>query len=187
MGKKISGFPAVPAADAAAEGLFTVQRVAADLGVPVDAVVALLASDCTAALHFTEVRGVLIFTEAGVAHVRATIEARMRADVASANLAEEPAPHAEQTSLTEDLRVSRVFPWSGGKKTTSLNVLAERPNGNEVVLVVKDVTHLEAGMVLAGCVRGENAWYYMGRLPRSFGQRQLFFPPAKTTRRTSSK
>lgn len=190
MGKKISLQSVVPVRAGApandAAGLFTVSRVADDLGVPIDAVVALLAGQCSRAVHFTEVRGSVVFTESGVAHVRAAIEARMRADVEALDVAQNPVPAAAQTSQTEELKVTRVFPWAAAKKTTSSNVLAERANGNEVVLVVRDVTHLQPGMVLAGCVRGENAWYYMGRLPRSGGERQLFFPPASTNRRTAN-
>lgn len=201
MGKKISarstpalGACAAPAAPtpigpATHRGLFTVSNVAADLGVPVEAISALLVSHCTTAVHFTEVRGTIVFTAAGVAHVRLAVAESMRNDAAPSTVAETAAPGTEPAGLTEDLQITRVFPWAAAKKTTSLNVLAERPNGNEVVLVVKDVTHLEAGMVLAGCVKGTHAWYYMGRLPRAVGQRQLFFPPvspAQKPRRGSS-
>lgn len=186
MGKKISAVPAEPIAPPAAPSpaapplaggaeLWTVPCVARDLGVPVEFVQELFETQCTAGEHFLFVRGTPVFNEAGIARIRAGIEANMRGTAAAAGEAVKPTAPAVPAAVGEDLRLTRVFRWS-------TNVLAERPNGNEVVVKVKDVTHLEAGMVLAGCVEGESAWFYMGRLPRSIGQRQLYFPPSKPKR-----
>lgn len=182
MGKKNRRSAAVPppsgpaaTADGADAGLWTVERVARDLGVAVDLVAELLEARCDPASDFTTVRGVAVVTEAGLPKIRALVEAQMSAQAPEARPAQPKAREPEG----EDLTITRVWPWSR-------NVTAERENGTEVTVVVKSVAHLQAGMVLPGCVKGEMSWFYYGRLPRVIGERQLFFPPAGS-RRVSSK
>ncbi len=155
--------------------LLTVERVAAALGVAANYVEMLRLTRCEADTDFCDVDGAALLTEAGAEKIRAIVDEGMRAtapDVLMMPLVRSVATDAPRPApQREDLRLTRVFRWSA-------NILAELPNGREVVLTVRSNRHLQTGMVLRGCIKGDLGWTYEGRLPRSIGERQLYFPPA---------
>lgn len=146
---------------------FTVDVVARELGVAAALVDELQRTVCNEATDFRHVHGVVVFTAAGVETVRRAIEGRMQAERSPTPPEKNSAEPA--TTGAEDLKLTRVFRWS-------TRLLAERANGLEVVLQVKSAKNLEAGMVLKDCRPGEFCWFYEGRLPRTLGERQLFYP-----------
>lgn len=155
----------------AAGELLTISRLARELGVPADHIERLQSTRCGAGEDFVDVDGAAVFTPFGAEKIRALVAGEMRdtpppvaprADPA-------PAPTAAATPRREDLRLTRVFPWS-------CNLLAVLPNDNEVVLTVRSNRHLEPGMVLRACIEGPMGWTYEGRLPRIVGERQLYHP-----------
>lgn len=169
MGKKNRGMPGtVSAAPAATVAL---PALAAELGLAVDRVEQLAGLACVPGDDFTDAgESTILFTTAGAKKIRDRVAEEMRDQVDPKT----PAPAASVTSVspapkTEDLRLTRVFRWSQ-------NVLAELPNGNEVVLSVKSSKFLMPGMLLRSCREGEGGWFYQGRLPRTLGERQMFFP-----------
>jgi len=148
----------------------TVAGLAGELGVAVATVEQLLGSACVAGDDFVDDGGVALFTRAGAEKIRGLVEEQMREETAEAETTLADLPQAAQLPRREDLRVTRVFRWSR-------NILAVLPNEIEVVLTVRTIAHLEAGMVLQGCIQGPMGWTYEGRLPRMLGERQLYFPP----------
>lgn len=151
-GRKNSPGPAAKAAPPSPG--YTAATLAREWGVPVDLVVELG-------------NGATYFTQAGRDELQAAITRRMSGEKIPPAAAL-PAPAAALT--TEALTITRVFPWS-------TRVLCSRENGLEVVLQVKTVKFLLAGMVLRECICGEmGVWFYYGRLPRVIGEAQLFFP-----------
>lgn len=149
---------------------FTVDVVARQLGVPVAAVKAFVRSADTpiGPDDFRIVLGVEVFTASGIDKIRHALEDQMQAE-RSPSPSEKKLPVDAGADGAEDLTLTRVFRWSK-------RVLADRPNGLEVVLEVKSAKNLQPGMVLKACRPGEFCWFYEGRLPRTLGERQLFFP-----------
>jgi hypothetical protein len=158
---------------------WTAARLSEQLGVAVDEVEQLQASICVAGEDFVDAAGVAVLTATGLKKIRARVqEDQLAAVPMPAPLAELPSGRGIEVDYgapvppthREDLRLTRVFRWS-------TNVLAETAAGLEVVVRVRAIAHLEAGMVLPACIRGEMGWTYEGRLPRTIGERQLYFPP----------
>lgn len=151
-----------PPADAPRPGepeAWTAARLAEQLGVTVEVVEQLQGSVCVPGKDFVDAAGVAVLTASGMEKIRARLREESPAD--------QPAKPAPQRA---DLRITRVYRWSR-------NVLAETSAGLKVVLSVRSIAHVEAGMVLRDCIRGEMGWTYEGRLPRTIGERQLYFPP----------
>lgn len=162
--------PAVAKNSAGAATLWDADQVARDLGVAA-VIVRELEPQLDPTCDLRTVRRVTVFTESGRAKLRAMVELRMAAEKNPPGQAA-AAPTAERPR--EDLKVTRVFNWSP-------RLLCVRENGLEVVLQVKSQKHLQPGMVLKECICGEGCWFYYGSLPRSIGERQLFFPKPKET------
>jgi hypothetical protein len=157
----------------------TTASLARELGVAWDHVDRVRGETCVAGLDFDEVGepSLLVFTESGAEKIRQGVAAQM---VNTPPPPTVPAPAAESAQAglhREDLRLTRVFRWSA-------NLMAVRANGLEVVLTVKTNQHLQAGMVLRGCIEGATGWTYEGRLPRSLGERQLYFPTVNSDNET---
>lgn len=158
--------------------LWTDDVVAGELGVAVELIATLRGSACSAQ-DVSEVRGVPVFTLQGRETIRRAIEERLRAEKLPPGTAGEralgfsPARAALVEPVKADLTVTRVI-------GTSTQLLAQLPNGNEVPLRVRKSDNLRPGMVLRDCVQDDMGWTYHGRLPRTFGERQLFFPRPAT-------
>jgi hypothetical protein len=153
-------------------GLWTAANVSRELGLAVVVVEGLRTAHCTAAGDLTTVRGQVVFTAAGLKKIQSAVAQGMSttpAVVAQAPRRPTPAP---STLPTEDLTIARIFRGSP-------RVLANRPNGNEVVLQVKTAELLKPGMVLTDCQHGGMGWYYHGKLPRVIGEQQFYFPAEK--------
>jgi len=149
--------------------LWTIANVARDLGVSGAAIERASLQYCTPGSDTSDVRGVFVFTAAGLQKIRAGIGAGMApAPVAATLRAKQPSAEAS-TLPTMDLTVTRIF-------RDSPRVLANLPNGNEVTLQVKTSALLRPGMVLAGCQFGGMGWFYYGRLPRVVGECRDYFP-----------
>jgi hypothetical protein len=172
VAKKNRGVPGAVTAAPAPAATVPLPALAAELGLAVDRVEHLAGLACVPGDDFTDTGDSAIeFTVAGAKKIRDRVAEEMRDHVetktpAATVAAATPAVPAPRT---EDLRLTRVFQWSK-------NVLAELPNRNEVVLSVKSAKFLMPGMVLRGCREGEGGWFYQGRLPRTLGERQMFFP-----------
>ncbi|MCM2304081.1 MAG: hypothetical protein NDJ72_05220 [Elusimicrobia bacterium] len=203
---KISPEPAAPdrpgTAPAGGEPeAWSVARLAQDLGVPAERVEQLQGLTCIAGEDVVDTAAGAVLTASGIKKIRervaedaagqgapdyppddsgeplrcATFDPALQAAIPPAIRAKMDADRAAAEAARaavhrEDLQITRVFRWS-------CNVLATQANGNEVVLTVRSIAHLEAGMVLRGCIRGTMGWTYEGRLPRVLGERQLYFPP----------
>jgi hypothetical protein len=176
MGKRTKNLPGTPGA-AAADVLqvspwATVPGLARELGVAEARVELLLGSICEAGADFDDEHGTVLFTYAGAQKIRAAIEEQMvteRDVLAAEREPQDATAPAAGSPRREDLTLTRVFRWS-------TNVMAERANGLEVVLRVKSIAHLQQGMVLKACIEGLFGWTYEGRLPRTIGERQHYFP-----------
>lgn len=150
----------------AAPAAVPLPALAAELGLAADRVEQLAGIVCVPGDDFTDA-GEIVFTESGAKKIRDRVTEDMREQAAPVA----PRPPAPISTLhREDLKLTRVFRWSA-------NVLAETTTGLEVVLTVRSSRHLEPGMVLRNCIRGELGWTYEGKLPRTIGERQLYFPP----------
>jgi hypothetical protein len=170
-----AGHPPAAAPHGGEPEAWTSSRLAAELGVDDAHVEDLQASICIAGEDFVDSASAAVFTASGVKKIRDRVhEEQLGAPPPPppGYKAAPPAPvdYGPSPVHREDLRLTRVFRWS-------TNVLAETSAGTEVVLRVRSIAHLEAGMVLRACIRGEMGWTYDGRLPRTLGERQLYFPP----------
>lgn len=128
-------------------------------------------------MDFMRAEGITRLDEVGAAKIRAAVAASLAADAAQGG-AEDRAPVAAapvkapgQGQDRPDLRITRVMM---SKRT----VLAQHPNGNEVVCLVRSTEYLKAGMVLRECLPNGDwqSWAYQGRLPRGLGDMQNFYP-----------
>jgi len=158
--------PAAPALDAA-----DAQQIAAEFGVGESVVHAAAAAVGWASIDSDTPAGIQTPLGPNFAKIREQITAQMQGAKAAAQTGRPAGAAAATQPHREDLRLTRVFRWSN-------NILAERANGLEVVLHVRNNRHLEAGMVLRQCIEGPMGWTYEGRLPRVIGERQLFYPPS---------
>ncbi len=145
--------------------VWSAESIARELGIPaakIEAIArALFAND-------TE------FSDKGKEAILHALERQMGATTETKPASEADGKAKASDIVREDLRLVRIFRGSP-------RVLAERSNGNEVVLQVKTSEQLESGMVLKGCEQGEMCWFYTGRLPRISGERQLYFPARPET------
>lgn len=152
-----------------------VASAAAGLGVPVAAVEELLSTACVAGEDFTDIGGEPHLTAAGLEKIRTRLAEQMTTTPPPAPEAKPAAAATEKLPerARETLKLTRVFPWS-------TNILAVRENGLEVVVAVKNASHLKPGMELQDCIEGDTGWFYQGRLPRIFGEEQLYYPARKS-------
>lgn len=160
MGKASAqkNLPAAPPSPRATAGGVSAASLARELGVALEVILEIG-------------QGKTYFTAVERAVVQATVEQRMLAGKIPLPAAAPVDPEATPAA-TEDLTLTRVFPWSK-------NLLANRANGLEVVVQVASSRFLQAGMVLEACTKSEMGWAYYGRLPRVIGEAQLFFPKRK--------
>jgi len=146
----------------------TIGAAAAELGLAPRVLEELMGKMVMDSADFVTGEGIL--TPTGFEKIRTSVEQTMQsAAAATVATAAVPVKADTQDLVHEDLRVARIFRGSP-------RVLAERSNGLEVVLQVKTSELLEVGMLLKGCEQGEMCWFYTGRLPRTTGERQLYFP-----------
>lgn len=154
-------------------GASTPAALAAELGLAVDQVEQLVGETCVAGEDFNDIAGETVFTVAGLQRIRARIQEQMLGTVtpsaAGPTGADNVVDFGTPPLRREPLKLTRVFPWS-------TNLLADRENGLEVVVSVRNATHLKPGMVLEDCAQGDTGWFYDGRLPRTIGEEQLYYP-----------
>lgn len=142
-----------------------------------------LGVSASAVMDFMRVEGVHRLDEVGAGKIRALVAASLAADAAQEGGGDRPpvavaGPKSSpegQDSRAVDLRVTRVM-------LSKRTVLAQHPNGNEVICAVRTTEHLKAGMILRDCQPNGDwqSWAYQGRLPRSMGDMQNFYPQPTT-------
>lgn len=153
---------------------WTIERIANALGVAMEVIADLSCELCSAEVDVLTTERGPVFTQAGFEKIREAVERRMLTTPPAETkpVAAEKKEPATSGLVRADLRVVRVFRGSP-------RLLANLPNGNEVVLIVRSSEQLQPGMVLPDCERGEMCWYFTGRLPRISGERQHYFPERK--------
>ena len=154
------------------DGLMTVERVARDLGIGAAAVRNWIADQGRERVDYMKNGRAVLFTPGGWEKISTWAGASVAQEGAGAANAvafrEGNGADHTRTPVCEDLRVTRP-------DLSPRMVLAVRPNGNEVTVLVKSAALLKPGMVLQECMPDSNGWSYQGRLPRTLGEQQLFF------------